>query len=47
MGLAADADRVLQEQNESRRFSGWNRDLLDPKYKRYVAPPVFPVRDAP
>ncbi len=47
MGLAADADRLLQEQNESRRFSGWNRDLLDPKYKRYVAPPVFPVQDAP
>lgn len=47
MGLAADADRVLQEQYESRRFSGWKRDLLDPKYKRYVAPPVFPVRDAP
>lgn len=47
MGVAADADRVLQEKNESRRFSGWNRDLLDPKYKRYVAPPVFPVRDAP
>lgn len=47
MGLAADADRVLQGQNEGRRFSGWNRDLLDPKYKRYVAPPVFPVQDAP
>lgn len=47
MGLAAEADRLLQEQNESRRFSGWNRDLLDPKYKRYAAPPVFPVRDAP
>ena len=48
MGLAADANRVLREKNENRRFSGWDRDLLDPKYKRYaVAPPVFPVRDAP
>lgn len=47
MGVVADADRVLQEQDESRRFSGWKHDLLDPKYKRYVAPPVFPVRDAP
>lgn len=47
MGLAAEADRLLHEQKESRRFSGWNRDLLDPKYKRYAAPPVFPVRDAP
>lgn len=26
---------------------GLGRDLLDPKYERYVAPPVFPVRDAP
>lgn len=47
MGVAADANRVLQEKSENRRFSGWNRDLLDPKYKRYMAPPVFPVRDAP
>ena len=47
MGLAADANRVLREKNENRRFSGWDRDLLDPKYRRYVAPPVFPVRDAP
>ena len=47
MGVEAEADRVLQEKDESRRFSGWKRDLLDPNYKRYVAPPVFPVRDAP
>lgn len=42
--MGVDADRVLQEQDERRRFSGWGRDLLDPNYKRYVAPPVFPVR---
>lgn len=23
------------------------RDLLDPKYERYMAPPTFPVKDAP
>lgn len=47
MGVEADADRVLQERDESRRFSGWKRDLLDPKYERYVAPPAFPVRNTP
>ena len=25
----------------------WGRDLLDPKYERYVASPTFPVKDAP
>ena len=41
MGL--DLSRALQEKGMTRTFSGWDRDLLDPKYKRYVAPPVFPV----
>lgn len=41
MGL--DLSRALQEKGMMRTFSGWDRDLLDPKYKRYVAPPVFPV----
>lgn len=45
--MGVDADSLLQEKGESRRFSGWGRDLLDPKYERYVTPPVFPVRDAP
>lgn len=45
MGL--DLDRVLKEKGMTRTFSGWGRDLLDPKYERYVAPPTFPVRDAP
>lgn len=45
MGL--DLDRVLREKGMTRTFSGWGRDLLDPKYERYVAPPTFPVRDAP
>jgi hypothetical protein len=39
--------RALQENGMTRTFSGWDRDLLDPKYRRYVAPPVFPVKDAP
>ena len=41
MGL--DLSRVLRDKGMTRTFSGWDRDLLDPKYKRYVAPPVFPV----
>lgn len=45
MGL--DLDRVLREKGMTRTFSGWGRDLLDSKYERYVAPPTFPVRDAP
>ena len=43
----ADLSRALQDKGMDRTFSGWDRDLLDPKYKRYVAPPVFPVKDAP
>jgi hypothetical protein len=45
MGL--DLDRALRDKGMTRTFSGWGRDLLDPKYERYVAPPTFPVRDAP
>ena len=41
MGL--DLSGALQGHGMTRTFSGWDRDLLDPKYKRYVAPPVFPV----
>ncbi len=45
MGL--DLDRAIRNAGLGRRFSGWSRDLLDPKYERYVAPPTFPVKDAP
>lgn len=45
MGL--DLSGALQSKGMTRTFSGWDRDLLDPKYQRYVAPPVFPVKDAP
>lgn len=45
MGL--DLSAALKDTGMTRRFSGWDRDLLDPNYKRYVAPPVFPVKDAP
>ncbi len=45
MGL--DLSAALQAKGTTRTFSGWDRDLLDPKYKRYVAPPAFPVTNAP
>jgi hypothetical protein len=45
MGL--DLSRALRDNGMTRTFSGWDRDLLDQKYKRYVTPPVFPVTNAP
>ena len=40
MGL--DLDRAIRNAGWERKFSGWGRDLLDPQYRRYVAPPVHP-----
>ena len=45
MGL--DSDAVLGRSGTERRFSGWGRNLLDPNYRRYVAPPQFAVSDTP
>jgi hypothetical protein len=45
MGL--DLDRVVRDAGIERRFSGWGRDLLDPRYRRYVAPPPLAVQDPP
>jgi hypothetical protein len=45
MGL--DLSAALEAKGMTRTFSGWDRDLLDPNYKRYVAPPMFPVTNAP
>jgi hypothetical protein len=42
-----DLDSVLRRRGMERRFSGWGNDLLDPNYKRYVAPPQFAVSDTP
>ena len=42
-----DLDGAVEKAGIARKFPGWARDLLDPKYDRYVAPPVFPVKDAP
>jgi len=45
MGL--DLDGVIKQAGAERKFSGWGRNLLDPKYDRYVAPPQLAVTDAP
>jgi len=42
-----DLDGAVQKAGVARKFPGWARDLLDPKYDRYVAPPDFPVTNAP
>jgi hypothetical protein len=45
MGL--DADAALRQRGMEQVFPGWGRDLLDPRYKPYVAPPQFAVSDTP
>jgi hypothetical protein len=40
MGIGLDG--AMRSAGIERRFSGWGRDLLDPNYKRYVAPPTLP-----
>ncbi|MGQ0582016.1 MAG: hypothetical protein ACT4O6_08775 [Reyranella sp.] len=45
--MKLDLDDVVQKAGIARKFPGWARDLLDAKYDRYVAPPVFPVTNAP
>ncbi|MDP1753156.1 MAG: hypothetical protein Q8L22_27185 [Reyranella sp.] len=42
-----DLDGAVRAAGVARRFPGWARDLLDPRYDRYVAPPDFPVTNAP
>lgn len=41
MGLNLDA--AANAHGHGERFPGWKRDLTDPSYKRFVAPPDFPV----
>jgi hypothetical protein len=45
MGL--DLDSAVRRAGFDRRFSGWGRDLLDPSYKPYAAPPSFAVTNTP
>ena len=40
-------DGTLRSAGTERRFSGWGRDLRDPNYRRYVAPPSLAVESAP
>ena len=42
-----DLDAALRATGTERIFSGWGRDLLDPQYKPYVAPPALANQWAP
>ena len=42
MGPDIDLDSAVRDAGIERRLPGWGRDILDPKYDRYVAPPIFP-----
>ena len=46
-GRAMDLDlsTAIHDAGLDRKFPGWGRDLLDPSYKPYVAPPMFPPDD--
>lgn len=39
-------DSAVRDTGIKRKLPGWGRDLFDPKHERYVAPPMFPVKDA-
>ena len=36
-------DSTLRNAGLHRTFPGWSRDLLDPTYRPYIAPPTFPT----
>ncbi|MSP76834.1 MAG: hypothetical protein EXR12_11940 [Rhodospirillaceae bacterium] len=40
-------DGAVRDAGIERKLPGWGRNLFDPKYERYMAPPTFPVKDAP
>jgi hypothetical protein len=40
--MGVDLDSAVRDAGIERRLPGWGRDILDPKYDRYVAPPMFP-----
>lgn len=44
--MKVNVDGPVRDAGIERKLPGWGRDLFDPKYERYVAPPVFPVKDA-
>ncbi len=42
-----DLDGIVKDAGIERRLPGWSRNLLDPDYKPYVAPPMFPSDNRP
>jgi len=45
--MALDLDDVVRDAGVERRLPGWGRNLLDPAYRPYVAPPTFPANNPP
>jgi hypothetical protein len=39
-GMGLDLDSAVRDAGIERRLPGWGRNILDPKYDRYVAPPM-------
>jgi hypothetical protein len=46
-GMNLDLDGAIQDAGIERKFPGWGRNLLDPAYKPYVAPAMFPTDNRP
>ena len=44
--MKVNVDDPVRNAGIERKLPGWGRDLFDPNYERYVAPPVFPVKDS-
>jgi|HubBroStandDraft_5_1064220.scaffolds.fasta_scaffold363283_2 hypothetical protein len=44
-GMDLDLDSAVRDAGIERRLPGWGRDLLEPSYKRYEAPPQFPTEN--
>lgn len=46
-GMDLDLDGAIRDAGIERKFPGWGRNLIDPTYKPYVAPPTFPTDNRP
>ena len=46
-GMDLDLDGIVKDADIERKLPGWGRNLLDPNYKPYVAPPMFPPNNPP
>jgi hypothetical protein len=44
-GMGLDLDSAVRDAGIERRLPGWGRNIIDPGYDRYVAPPQFPTEN--